>query len=542
MANWNLSVDLRGRGDSLARSLRESAREARGLATATRAARTQVTSLGNASRTTAGQMRMLGTATDTANRNLARTAREARNTARQLRQIATAATQADARLRAMSRGVRIRVRLDNDTRPGILAVNAAIAELKRLDPVRMRVRIDADATRAATALTTVQRAARRTSVTLRQLAARARDLADELDDLAGAALAAATGLTTLSAAARTAGGSLRSTSGDARTLRRDVDDLNNSLTTLVGTLGTLPGTLSGLTGTTTAASSSSKKLLQTLLLLSTALIPIAASLAPIVAGLGAGTVAVGVFGAAIAGQIKAMSTASEAQQKYQDAVRENGKGSTEAAAAEKEYLAQLQRMPPETRRAVAALQVFKAEYREWSDSLAGDTMPVAIKGMGMMQALLPKLTPLVKGASGELDHMMTVLAGGTQSAGFTRFMATFSQFATDTLAKATSGMVAFTRSMSDTETRGQWAEFWDYARQNAPLVGDALSELAKSMSHIIIAASDMGVSVLQVLDAVARAFNSIPTEVLSTALTLYTTLKLVSMGVAALSIGTLPAA
>ncbi|HEY9470691.1 MAG TPA: hypothetical protein VIQ76_13870, partial [Propionibacteriaceae bacterium] len=191
-------------------------------------------------------------------------------------------------------------------------------------------------------------------------------------------------------------------------------------------------------------------------------------------------------------------------------------------------------MPPASREAAAALAVLKDEYTAWSDALAGDTMPVVIKGMDLMRATLPKLTPLVSGASAELDNLMNIVAGGMSTPGFDQFIARFTQFATGALAHGTTHLVEFTQALDTGEIGGDLRAFLDYAQANGPLVGDTLKNLATAVTHLLVATSDMGVSVLSAVDALAKLVNAIPTGFLSTVLQLYAGLKLVTLGASAL--------
>ncbi|MET7713657.1 hypothetical protein [Streptomyces sp. NPDC005407] len=569
MSNWTLSVDMRGQGDDLAGSLRTSAREARRLGAAARSARTDVLSLGESAQSADRQVTALGVSSDTARRNLVRLAAQARDAARDLRDIARAAAEADAQLRATADDVRITARLDDDTGPGMTQVRTAMADLQSLSPVRLNVQFDGDtaqitavaaamrdlhqdadrartalgllapdATAAAAALNAVQNAAQDTSRALRTLRGRAAATAAALDDLAGRALAAATGLRTLSTAARTADGRLDTLSGRARTLRGDLDDLNGSLTNVTGNLGGLTGNLGTVGQSANNASGGTRNLLLAAAGLATALIPIAAATVPIAAGMAAAGVGVGVFTAAVVGQIVALSEASEAQEKYDEAVREHGKASPEAAEAEKEHLRQIREMPPATREAAAAFGVLKDDYKEYSDGLAGDTMPVVTKSMQLFSALLPKTTGLVRGTSKELDHLLNVAAGGMQTPGFDRFMRSFTEFAVSSLAKGTAGIVKFTQALDKGEIGDGLREFLDYARANAPLVGDTLRELAGAAMHLLVAFSDVGVSVLQIVHVFAQLANSlldaIPPGALTAFLQVAAVMKLVTLSAAAL--------
>jgi hypothetical protein len=271
-----------------------------------------------------------------------------------------------------------------------------------------------------------------------------------------------------------------------------------------------------------------------------ALIPIAASAAPLAAGLGAAGVAVAAFGAALGPQVAAMGEAADAEKKYTDAVEEHGASSKEAVQAEKAYLQSVQKLPPATREAAAALSVLKDEYKDWSASLAGDTMPVLTKGMATLGGLFPKLTPVVKGASQELDRFMTIAAGGIESSAFDQFMKSFADFSTGALQKANNGLIELVRAMNTGEVGGNLREFMDYARAQGPLVGDTLSNLAQALTKLLIAGSEVGVGMLQVINVFTDLVAALPTGLLSTLLQVaiaFKAIKIAAAGFAAVGVG-----
>jgi hypothetical protein len=625
VAEWNLSVELRGQGNDLAKKLRKAATEAQLLSAAASDAQDEVRQLGTASTTTAKAVKKLGTSSQTATERLLAMAAEAKAAAKDFRKLERALKRTDEQVRAMADSVRITAELDDQTATGIAAINTAIADLHALSPIRLTADLDdqtatglagvrtaiadlhalspinltadlddqtatglagvrtavndlqslspvdltvnftgnsADITAAATAmgdlrdradsaqtaladLTTqaaaaapalnlVQQEAKDLSRALRTLRGRAAAAADALDDLNVRAMAAATGIRTLGSRSRTANGHLTTLSGNTRTLRGDLDDLDGSLTRVTGRMGGLRGSLGTLSSSSNSASGNSNNLKQALIGLATALIPVASAVVPIAAGMAAAGAAVGAFGVAVAGQIKALTESADAEEKYQKAVREHGKASTEAATAEKEYLRTISEMPPASREAAAQLAVLKDQYKEWSNALAGDTMPVVTKGMALFGSMLPRLTPLVKGTSKELDRLMNVAAGGMRTPGFDRFVASFTQFANESLARGTSALIRFTQVLNTGKIGGSLREFLDYAHANGPLVADTLGNLSQALIHLLVAASDMGVSVLTAVNALAKLVNAVPASVLSVFLQLYAAFKLVTLGAAAL--------
>ncbi|KFG02754.1 hypothetical protein IQ62_00165, partial [Streptomyces scabiei] len=77
---------------------------------------------------------------------------------------------------------------------------------------------------------------------------------------------------------------------------------------------------------------------------------------------------------------------------------------------------------------------------------------------------------------------------------------------------------------------GNLEEFFDFARAVGPDVADTLGSIAQACLHLLVAASDMGVSVLSAVDTVADLVNSIPEGALSTFIQAYAALKLLSLG------------
>ncbi|GGU13310.1 hypothetical protein [Streptomyces violascens] len=274
--------------------------------------------------------------------------------------------------------------------------------------------------------------------------------------------------------------------------------------------------------------------------LAPALIPIAAATAPIVVTAAAAGVAVAAFGAAVIPQIGAMNDAAKAEDKYEAALDKHGKTSKQAATAEKAYLDSVSKLPPATREAAAALTILKDQYKDWSESLAGDTMPVVTKSLAVFGAIFPKLTPLVKGASVELNRMITLAAGGISATSFDTFMGKFADFANGSLRRVDDGIVHLLRTMNTGAIGGGLSEFMRYAKENGPLVGDTLKNLALALTHLITAGSDVGVSMLQIVNVFARLVAAVPTSLITTLMQVsiaFKAVKLASAGFASIAGG-----
>lgn len=461
---------------------------------------------------------------------------------------------------------RLAARLDDQTGTGVAAVRQAIRDLKAESPIRLRAEFDGDPgsiTSAAQAMRDLRSDARGTGTALTGLTARSAAAAAALNDLAdqgrdaGRSLAhlraeaastaavmlalrdsttrANSSMRTLSSRADSTGGRMGELSDRTRTLRDDVNNLGGSLTPAASRLNNLRGSAGSAGSATGGASEGLSKLKMAALSLAPALLPVAAATVPIAAGAAAAGVGMAAFGAAIIPQIQKLGEATEAEKKYQDAVQQHGRTSKEAATAAMEQQRILRDLPPATQRAAAAFSVLKTEYKGWSDSLAPETMKVAERGFGVIGALLPKLSPLVRGTSGELSRMMAILGGAINTPGFDGLVAKVTAFSTGTLQRATTSIMRFTASMNTGQIGGNLKQFMDYARSAGPQVGATLSNLASAAIHLLASMSDVGVSALTVVNALAQFVNVIPSGAISTFVQLYAAMKLIKLGAAGIA-------
>lgn len=324
------------------------------------------------------------------------------------------------------------------------------------------------------------------------------------------------------AAALAIRGLTRDANGQLRDLRgRFVSEsrlINNSLNTVTGGSNRFKEALGDLKSAA--------------LLLSPALIPIAVQAAPIAAGAGAAAVAVGAFAAAAAGQATAITEAADAEKKYQDAVDQHGATSAQAAKAQNEYVRQINAMPAATRTAAASLSSLKTQYQAWSDSLAGSTMPVATRAFEAFSAVFPKLTPLVTGASGQLNRFVTLVAGGIASPGLDALIGRFSQFSTGALEKANDALVRFVRTLNTGRISSGAGEFMEYVRANGPIVKETLQNVVQALLHVAQAATDVGPGLLTLVNILANLVSALPPSVITSMLQLALALKAVRIAAA----------
>ncbi|ROQ69169.1 hypothetical protein EDD93_3666 [Streptomyces sp. 840.1] len=267
----------------------------------------------------------------------------------------------------------------------------------------------------------------------------------------------------------------------------------------------------------------------TLISLAPAAIPAAASLAPLAAGAGAVAVATLAFTGALIPQISALTEAGEAQKKYDDAVAKSGRTSEAAITAQLEYQHVMADLPPETRKAAVALGLLKDSAKAWSDSLAGDTMPAFTKGLAVANALLPKTEGLVKGTGRELDRMMTALGGAMESPGLDRLNSKFTTFANTTLRKVDDQLIHLMRVSDSGKVGGGFSEFMDYARAQGPVVAETVSNVARALTNLLQAGSDVGVGMLDIVNALSGIVSAVPPDAIAVMLQLALAIKAVKL-------------
>lgn len=311
----------------------------------------------------------------------------------------------------------------------------------------------------------------------------------------------------------------------------DTSDLTRTITT----------TTAG--ATATAAASSAGVGLGGLLTLIPALIPLAAGLTAqlgsLAATVGTNAASFAAFGIAVGGQISEISAASEAYKAYREAVSTSGKTSAEAAEAQLAYQKQLAKLTPETQRALISLGQLKSTYSDWSDEMSQFTMAPVEKGFVVLEQLIPRLTPMVKSTSRELDRLITVAGGGVTTPGFDAMMDRFSAFGDETIRDLADGIIHLFRVISD----GSWddgalGQIIDYMRDNGPVARAAVNDLGDALGNLIEAGSIAGPSMLTLVTAVARLVAAMPPELVAIILQTAAALKLLQLagaGMAALA-------
>lgn len=249
-----------------------------------------------------------------------------------------------------------------------------------------------------------------------------------------------------------------------------------------------------------------------------AIVPIAASAAVAVASVGSAlagaAVAGGVFALAVKGQTEGIKNASTAYDAYNAAVKESGKDSKEAKDALAAYKDQMNQMPAATQATAKEFIGLKSDFKAWSDSLAGSTMPVFTKGLSVLRTILPMLTPLVKATAAVFDDLMTKLKTKVESKGFESFMKKLSDWAVNGLKKTIDGIGKLASAFKGFVVGPTFQNFIALTQSQGPGIVTMFKQLAEFVGKFISAAGPMAGLSLKALEILASTLNAIPLDVM----------------------------
>lgn len=147
------------------------------------------------------------------------------------------------------------------------------------------------------------------------------------------------------------------------------------------------------------------------------------------AGVGA-AVGLGGFAAAVKPQLEGVT---DAMALYEKTLDNTGQKTKAVALEQKKYEQAIAGLPTATRKFAEELVKTKDAHSEWSASLAKSTMPVFTKGLRVLRALMPQLTPVIKSVSGVLNEFMGQVLKAARSKEFGAWVKDFSATAGTTL-------------------------------------------------------------------------------------------------------------
>lgn len=262
--------------------------------------------------------------------------------------------------------------------------------------------------------------------------------------------------------------------------------------------------------------------------------------------------ALGAFQAAVKPQLSAISDVAKL---YDEATAAIDAGSENAKEKVKAYRDALAQLPPATRETAIAFMGLRNDFKNWSDSLSSTTMPLFTRGIGILRALLPSLTPLVQAAAGALSNFLGTVEDDVRSGGIQSFFGQLARVATETLpvflrsarniAIGIGGIIKAFLPFSTTMTGGiesltekfaAWgqslggssgfAAFMDNMKSTGPQVGSTLSNLATIVLNLVQAFAPFTGATLIITGALAQLVAAIPIPVLKVLVGIITTLTI----------------
>lgn len=266
------------------------------------------------------------------------------------------------------------------------------------------------------------------------------------------------------------------------------------------------------------ARDNAKGLVGTMATLGPAMAPIAGAATAAVAGLastlGGAAVSASAFKLAVQPQMAAVQEAAEAQSKYNDAVEQYGADSAQALKAQEAMKQQMAGMPAATQATAKEFVGLKSDFESWSNSLAGDTMPIFTKGIQILRDLLPTLTPIVEHASQVFGDLMSKLQRKVESKGFDAFAKKFQNWANKGLDNVVNGVTKLSRAVSGFVMGPGFQTFLESGEGAGANLGEIFQKLALFVGKFIEAAGPLAGLSFIALEALADALNAIPDSVL----------------------------
>ncbi|MHA6760077.1 hypothetical protein [Streptacidiphilus sp. PAMC 29251] len=259
--------------------------------------------------------------------------------------------------------------------------------------------------------------------------------------------------------------------------------------------------------------------------------------------------------------LNANALAAGGGKQYTDALAKAKTATAAAKTAQDTYNESLGGLPPASKQVADALTGLQDASKNWSASLAGSTMPIFTLGIQKIQALLPKLTPIVQSTSGVLMSFLSNLGAGTAGQVFDHFGRDIAAISSGSLgdfltiiknvatgfvglldsftpmaSKVTGGLVQLTARFSDWgATAGSNSgvqSFFASAKKDAPIVGHALEQIAAAAGHVAGGIGPLSGIGLKVAETFAKMVNALPVPVLNQVINAIVALKLAMQGYA----------
>ncbi len=236
--------------------------------------------------------------------------------------------------------------------------------------------------------------------------------------------------------------------------------------------------------------------------------------------------------------------AKEKAQEYNAALSASKTSTKAAKEGQALYEAKLKQMPKATQDTAQALENLKDTTKNWSDSLAGSTMPIFTRLIKLLQSALPSLTPIVKGTADVLSNFVNNLGEGRSGRVFGTFAANIRKNAVPAFrtilevgkniivgiagvfnafepfqSKVSGGLLELTRRFAEwgesfSTGSGGAQGFFQMLREEGPPLLDALKDIASVVGSAVEGLGPLAGVSLKVAEALAELVAAIPPGVL----------------------------
>ncbi|WP_327738464.1 hypothetical protein OG749_36380 [Streptomyces nojiriensis] len=237
---------------------------------------------------------------------------------------------------------------------------------------------------------------------------------------------------------------------------------------------------------------------------------------------------------------QAADSIASAQRQIASASASAAGGIDQAAIAQANYQAALEKLSPSARGTFDAFQSLRSAFKGWSESLQPAVMPLFTRALDGMRTSLPGLTPFVLAAAKAIGILQDKVSAGFKSPWWISFRDDLAKAvvpatvglgtAIGNVFKTIAGVVdAFLPHMDSISERmreitGRWAEwatglkgtdkferFLSYSSTQAPILARTLGAIAGALFEVSRAASPLAGPVLTTLGAVFTVITSIAT-------------------------------
>ena len=187
-------------------------------------------------------------------------------------------------------------------------------------------------------------------------------------------------------------------------------------------------------------------------------------------------------------------------------------------------------------------------FGKWERSLEPAVLPLFSRGINLLKASLPALTPIVRGAAKAVDGLITDVANAAKSpfwqqvrtnitnlvptsvtgfghifgnlaTGLAGVVNAFLPYAPRILGFVTSISAGFANWGKGLGTSNGFSKFMDYVQQAAPTVLKTLTELAQTVVHVVAALAPLGPGILGPIGLLLRFVNMLkPGEIQAVAI------------------------